>query len=94
MFITTSLPKAKEFLDMMIRGLDLLDPELCRFVHQILTGHPEYGCFISKEKTLTNFDYDAQIMNVTGPRDTRESGRVACNFAFMVQQTSLGVAYG
>lgn len=32
------------------------------------TGHPEYGCFISREKTLTNFDYDAQILNVTEPK--------------------------
>lgn len=30
-------------------------------------GHLEYGCFISREKTLTNFDYDSQIMNVTSP---------------------------
>lgn len=30
-------------------------------------GHPEYGCTISEEKTLTNFDYDAQIMNVIPP---------------------------
>ncbi|KIK10194.1 hypothetical protein K443DRAFT_81605, partial [Laccaria amethystina LaAM-08-1] len=30
-------------------------------------GHPEYGCFISKEKTLTNFDYDSQILNVVDP---------------------------
>jgi len=35
-------------------------------------GHPEYGCFISKEKTLTNFDYDAQIINVTGPKQRSE----------------------
>lgn len=31
-------------------------------------GHPEYGCFISKEKTLTNFDYDYEVLNVTGPK--------------------------
>ncbi|KAL1705382.1 hypothetical protein EV121DRAFT_203726, partial [Schizophyllum commune] len=28
------------------------------------TGHPDYGCFISREKTLTDFDYDEQVMNV------------------------------
>ncbi|KAL1674220.1 hypothetical protein EV122DRAFT_221064, partial [Schizophyllum commune] len=27
-------------------------------------GHPDYGCFIAREKTLTNFDYDEQVMNV------------------------------
>jgi hypothetical protein len=35
-------------------------------------GHPEYGCFISKAKTLTNFDFDAEIMNVTQPQQRRE----------------------
>jgi len=30
-------------------------------------GHPEYGCFIGQDKTLTNLDYDAQIMNVVEP---------------------------
>jgi len=33
------------------------------------SGHPEYGCFISKGKTLTNFYYDEEIMNITGPKD-------------------------
>ena len=32
-----------------------------------VVGHPKYGCFISHEKTLTNFDYDDQIQNVTDP---------------------------
>jgi telomerase reverse transcriptase len=36
-------------------------------LHVPSTGHPEYGCFISRDKTLTNFDYDSQIMNVTSP---------------------------
>ena len=34
-------------------------------------GHPEYGCFISKDKTMTNFDYDHQIMNVIDQRARR-----------------------
>ena len=34
-------------------------------------GHPEYGCFISKDKTMTNFDYDHQIMNVVDQRARR-----------------------
>lgn len=33
----------------------------------MIAGHPEYGCMISEEKTLTNFDYDAQIMNAIPP---------------------------
>jgi len=47
------------------------------------TGHPEYGCFISKEKTLTNFDYDYQIMNVTGPwRECRVLVRLSPAWVF------------
>ncbi|KDQ59314.1 hypothetical protein JAAARDRAFT_109214, partial [Jaapia argillacea MUCL 33604] len=38
-----------------------------RFLDMMNQGHPEYGCFITKEKTMTNFNYDAQIMNVTSP---------------------------
>ncbi|RXW18136.1 hypothetical protein EST38_g7715 [Candolleomyces aberdarensis] len=49
LFISTSLSKARLFLDMMNQG------------------HPEYGCFIGKDKTLTNFDHGAQIMNVVEP---------------------------
>uniref|UniRef100_A0A0W0FMP3 Telomerase reverse transcriptase n=1 Tax=Moniliophthora roreri TaxID=221103 RepID=A0A0W0FMP3_MONRR len=39
------------------------------FVDMMNKGHPEYGCFISKAKTFTNFDYNEDIMNVTGPWD-------------------------
>ncbi|KAL0579065.1 Telomerase reverse transcriptase, partial [Marasmius crinis-equi] len=39
------------------------------FVGMMYKGHPEYGCFISKGKTLTNFHYDEEIMNVTGPKE-------------------------
>ncbi|KAJ8072353.1 Telomerase reverse transcriptase [Marasmius tenuissimus] len=39
------------------------------FVRMMYKGHPDYGCFISKGKTLTNFHYDEEIMNVTGPKD-------------------------
>jgi len=31
------------------------------------TGHPEYGCFISKDKTVTNFDCDDAQLNVLDP---------------------------
>lgn len=36
-------------------------------------GHPEYGCFIGKDKTLTNVDYDAQVMNLVDPLAKSES---------------------
>ncbi|KAF5382158.1 hypothetical protein D9615_004408 [Tricholomella constricta] len=38
------------------------------FLEVMNKGHPDYGCFISKEKTLTNFDYGVQVSNVTGPK--------------------------
>jgi telomerase reverse transcriptase len=41
LYLTTSLEKAKCFLDVMNKG------------------HPEYGCIISKEKTLTNFEHES-----------------------------------
>ncbi|KAI5892942.1 uncharacterized protein SCHCODRAFT_01153534 [Schizophyllum commune H4-8] len=34
------------------------------FLDMMHAGHPDYGCFIAREKTLTNFDYDEQVMNV------------------------------
>ncbi|OJA16662.1 hypothetical protein AZE42_09265, partial [Rhizopogon vesiculosus] len=50
LYVTTSLEKAKRFLDVMCEG------------------HPEYGCIISQEKTMTNFEHDSiQAVNVTDP---------------------------
>jgi hypothetical protein len=39
-------------------------------------GHPEYGCFIGKDKTLTNVDYDAQVMSLVDPSAKGQSSRV------------------
>jgi hypothetical protein len=36
-------------------------------------GHPEYGCFISPDKTLTNFDHDDQLLNVVDPSQQSNS---------------------
>lgn len=41
------------------------------FLSMMYRGHPDYGCFISRDKTLTNFDYDEQVMNVI-PSGQRE----------------------
>ncbi|KAI0367819.1 hypothetical protein BV20DRAFT_925122, partial [Pilatotrama ljubarskyi] len=30
-------------------------------------GHPEYGCFISKDKSLLNFDHP-ELVNIVDPR--------------------------
>lgn len=50
LFVTTSLEKARAFLDMMDQG------------------HPEYGCFIAKDKTMTNFDYGFELSNRVDPK--------------------------
>ncbi|KAF4597579.1 hypothetical protein EYR40_008041 [Pleurotus pulmonarius] len=42
-----------------------------KFLTMMLEGHPEYGCFISKEKTLINFDHGQMVMNVVAPSDQR-----------------------
>jgi telomerase reverse transcriptase len=39
---------------------------------QIL-GHPEYGCFISQEKTLTNFDAGDGSLDLVDPSQKSES---------------------
>jgi hypothetical protein len=47
MLVTTSLEKARHFLDVMSKG------------------HPEYGCFTSPDKTMTNFAHDTKLKGVT-----------------------------
>ncbi|KAJ3814103.1 hypothetical protein F5876DRAFT_33727 [Lentinula aff. lateritia] len=37
------------------------------FLRVMNKGHLEYGCFVSRDKTLTNFDHDEQIMSVVSP---------------------------
>ncbi|EIM91100.1 uncharacterized protein STEHIDRAFT_49096, partial [Stereum hirsutum FP-91666 SS1] len=39
-----------------------------QFLEVMNRGHPEYGCFISRDKTLTNFDHDTQIANIIEPK--------------------------
>lgn len=80
LLITKDKAKALHFLRTMTAGSSLI---LC-FVTSLLakdfTGHPEYGCFISTEKTLTNFyaDFDTQVL------DHSAAGTVAC---FRTQKT-------
>lgn len=47
------------------------------FLETMIAGHPEYGCTISQEKTLTNFGYDAQITNVISPGQKCTLSRVS-----------------
>jgi hypothetical protein len=41
-----------------------------QFISLILIGHPKYRFSISHDKTLTNFDHDHQIQNVTDPNQS------------------------
>ena len=65
LFITTDLPKAIQFYDMVSKGDR--DPVCVLLVLNMWTGHPEYGCFISKDKSLTNFDHP-ELVNIVDPR--------------------------
>ncbi|KAI0303744.1 hypothetical protein B0F90DRAFT_1626179, partial [Multifurca ochricompacta] len=38
-----------------------------KFLDVMIEGHPEYGCFISLEKTLTNFECGQHVVRVTEP---------------------------
>jgi telomerase reverse transcriptase len=68
LYITTNKSNAAKFLATMNEGLHLAC-FLANMGNANTTdlGHPEYGCFVSKDKTLTNFDFDADVMNVTLP---------------------------
>jgi telomerase reverse transcriptase len=50
------------------------------FLRMMNEGHPEYGCFISRDKTYTNFAVDEQIMNVTMPNQERKWVHVLRHF--------------
>ncbi|KAF5359331.1 hypothetical protein D9756_003256 [Leucocoprinus leucothites] len=60
------------------------------FLKMMNEGHPEYGCFISKEKTMSNFDYDHQIMNVV---DQRARHFHWCGYAIDMKDLSISVDY-
>ncbi|KAH8823012.1 hypothetical protein DL96DRAFT_1417626, partial [Flagelloscypha sp. PMI_526] len=32
-----------------------------QFLRIMYQGHPEYGCFVGKDKTLTNFDFGEDV---------------------------------
>jgi telomerase reverse transcriptase len=38
-----------------------------KFLEVMKTGHPDYGCFISQDKTLTNFDASTNILPADQP---------------------------
>lgn len=65
MFITTSLSQARGFLSMMNKGMCSVTPGK---PVQTDLGHDEYGCFISTDKTVTNFDFDEQLNSIPHER--------------------------
>ncbi|KAL0953283.1 hypothetical protein HGRIS_004533 [Hohenbuehelia grisea] len=60
------------------------------FLGMMVQGHPEYGCFISKEKTLTNFDYDEQVMNVT---EAKQRAFPWCGYTIDMKTLAVSVDY-
>jgi hypothetical protein len=69
-------------------------PQKARFfLETMASGFPEYGCKISQEKTLTNFDHGIQIMNVVPPGQKCASSRVASEKALISIPTSLSVVW-
>lgn len=64
LFITTDLQDAREFLEIMDKGMEptlALAISICVNVNlsvSMLSGHPEYGCFISRDKILINFEHE------------------------------------
>ena len=58
LLVTTNRSKAQAFLEMMIEGDTPLRHDFSQ-LELILrhAGNPEYGCFISSEKTRTNFEF-------------------------------------
>ena len=66
LLVTTDLAKASRFYDMMSEGTyNRLLYESAIAMHS--PGHPEYGCFISKDKTLMNFDHP-ELASIVDPR--------------------------
>ncbi|KAG5342247.1 hypothetical protein C0989_004091 [Termitomyces sp. Mn162] len=61
-----------------------------QFLAMMSQGHPEYGCFISKDKTLTNFDYEAQILNVVEAKQQRFPW---CGYLIDMKNLSVTVDY-
>ncbi|KAF5327773.1 hypothetical protein D9619_004557 [Psilocybe cf. subviscida] len=60
------------------------------FLDMMSRGHPEYGCFISSDKSLTNFDYEDQLMNTVPPG---EQTFPWCGYSINTRDLSITVDY-
>jgi telomerase reverse transcriptase len=43
------------------------------FLDAMARGHPEYGCFIAREKTVANFDHQSEAISVVAQRGTGQT---------------------
>ncbi|KAE9405113.1 hypothetical protein BT96DRAFT_357770 [Gymnopus androsaceus JB14] len=67
LLITADLAKAKQFLKIMNKGRSRKSVRR-NLPNFSALGHPEYGCFVSRDKTVANFDFDEQVLNVIPPK--------------------------
>lgn len=68
LLVTTDKRKAQSFLHTMNKGETWSTQATSANIAYV--GHPEYGCFISKEKTLTNFWDDTHHPQTISPNAT------------------------
>lgn len=61
-----------------------------RFLNQMHAGHPEYGCFISTDKTLVNFDFSLDKIGAV-KKVPKEQGFPWCGL--LLNQKTLDVQY-
>lgn len=67
LFVSTDISKARKFLAMMTAGMSRHRVHDLNASIDYASGHPEYGCFISAEKTLINFDVKDYVVNQIYP---------------------------
>ncbi|KAJ3554494.1 hypothetical protein NM688_g3081 [Phlebia brevispora] len=60
-----------------------------KFYDVMVAGHPDYGCFISQDKTLTNFD-DGDMFNVIDPS---QGGFPWCGFLINMRDLSVSTDF-
>ncbi|KAG8979678.1 hypothetical protein FRB90_008014 [Tulasnella sp. 427] len=64
-----------------------------KFLDTMSKGHPEYGCFIASEKTLTNFDCNEHHPTVILPSEGKRGGFPWCGVRIDMQKLSVTVDY-
>lgn len=64
-----------------------------KFLDIMSKGHPEYGCFIAPEKTLTNFDCNEHNPNVVLPKEGKRGGFPWCGVRIDMQKLCVSADY-